>query len=141
MSPEQVREKLAHVAERVAEIRELPTATYDQFMADKRNLDAALHRLQTAIQALIDVGSYVVAALGLRAPRTSLEIIELLEADGKLPTGSVQRLGGMFGFRNRIVHLYDRVDPRRVYEVVRDQTADLAELAGLYARIVASFGA
>jgi uncharacterized protein YutE (UPF0331/DUF86 family) len=24
----------------------------------------------------------------------------------------------LFAFRNRVVHLYDRVDPRRVYEIL-----------------------
>ncbi len=141
MSPEQVRGKLAHVADRVAELHALPSATYEEFVGDARNLDAALHRLQTAIQALIDVGSHAVAMAGLRAPSTSHEILELLEAAGHLPAGSAKRFAPMFGFRIRIVHLYDRVDPRRVYEIVRTETPDLADLAQLYAKLLSTLAA
>ncbi len=141
MSPEQVRSKLAHVADRVGELRALPSATFEEFVSDPRNLDAALHRLQTAIQALIDVGSYAVAVAGLRAPTTSHEIIELLEGAGHLPAGSTKRFAPMFGFRNRIVHLYDRVEPRRVHEIVHSETGELAQLARLYAELLARLGA
>lgn len=42
----------------------------------------------------------------------------------------------MFGFRNRIVHLYDRVEPRRVHEIVRHESGDLAALARLYTDVL-----
>jgi uncharacterized protein with HEPN domain len=34
----------------------------------------------------------------------------------------------IFGFRNRIVHLYDRIDERIIYRILREQRDDLAEL-------------
>lgn len=37
----------------------------------------------------------------------------------------------MLGFRNRIVHLYDRVDPQIVYRVLTEDRADLIDLARL----------
>ena len=52
-------------------LRKLPLDTFENFMADDRNLDAALHRMQVAIQVLIDLGSHVVAILGLGTPETS----------------------------------------------------------------------
>jgi uncharacterized protein YutE (UPF0331/DUF86 family) len=35
------------------------------------------------------------------------------------------------GFRNRVVHLYDRIDERRVYEILVQHSGDLAELLDL----------
>jgi uncharacterized protein YutE (UPF0331/DUF86 family) len=58
-------------------------------MSDSRNLDAALYKLQTAIQALIDVGSHVVGALGRRAPSSSRELLE--EAGRALIPGKTER--------------------------------------------------
>jgi uncharacterized protein YutE (UPF0331/DUF86 family) len=61
-----------------------------------------------AIQILIDVGSHLVARLGLGAPETSQDLLQRLEHAGKLPAGASKRFGRIFAFRNRIVHLYDR---------------------------------
>lgn len=140
MTPEQARAHLAHVADRIAELRELPLASYEEFMADRRNLDAALHRLQTALQALIDVGGYVVARAGVRAPSASRDVLEALESAGHLPAGTAKRFEPAFAFRNRIVHLYDRVDPKRVYEIVSRDLPDLEDLARLYVAALAKLG-
>ncbi len=109
----------------------IPQATYAEFEADFRNIEAALHLLQTSIQALIDLGSKRCASLGLDTPRTSFEILERLEADGHLPTDSVKRFAPIVGFRNRVVHLYDRIDPQIVYRVVTERRRDILDLLEL----------
>ena len=132
MSPEQVQAKLEHLATAIEGIRRLPQGSLDEFRSDERNLDAALRRLQVAIQVLIDVGSHVVAELGLGAPESSRDLLERLERAGHLPAGGTNRFGKIFGFRNRIVHLYDRVDDTFVYEIMTQHLGDLEELARLY---------
>ena len=104
MTPEQVQAKLTLLADAIAGLRALPQRELAEFRSDSRNLDAALRRLQVAIQVLIDVGSHLTSRLGLGAPESSLDLLERLERAGKLPQGSAQRFGRIFAFRNRIVH-------------------------------------
>jgi uncharacterized protein YutE (UPF0331/DUF86 family) len=132
MTPEQVQAKLTHLADAIAKLRTMPQSSLEDFRADDRNLDSALHRLQVAIQILIDVGSHVVAQLGLGAPETSHDILERLEKAGRLPSGATARFGKMFAFRNRVVHLYDRIDDDFVYDVVTQHLGDLEDLATHY---------
>ena len=131
MSPEQIQHKLALLAEAISKLRQLPQSSLAEFRSDPRNLDAALRRLQVAIQILIDVGSHVVAQLGLGAPDTSRDLLDRLEAAGRLPPGSAARFGRMFAFRNRVVHLYDRVDDARVFEILTTHRADLPRVLAL----------
>lgn len=131
MSEEEILSKLALLRENLERLSQIPQASYDEFAADFRNLDSALHRLQTSIQALIDIGSLVVARRGLGAPSTSREILERLERAGALPPGSTARFGPLFGFRNRVVHLYDRVDPEIVFRILREDRGDLEALSNL----------
>ena len=131
MSEDELQGKLALIRENLERLAQIPQGSYEEFGSDFRNLDSALHRLQTSVRALIDIGSMVMAQQGLGAPNTSREILERLEASGRLPPGSVARFGPIFGFRNRIVHLYERVDPEIVYRVLREDRGDLAELARL----------
>ncbi|MBX3125806.1 MAG: DUF86 domain-containing protein [Polyangiaceae bacterium] len=123
MTPEEAQAKLLQLAEVMDRLRALPHSDLDEFRSDDRNIDAALRRLQVAIQILIDVGSHLVAMLGLGAPDSSRDLLERLEKGGHLPAGSTVRFGKAFAFRNRIVHLYDRVDDAIVFEIVRDHGA------------------
>lgn len=132
MTPEQVQAKLALLASTIAQLRGMEHESLEAFREDDRNLDAALRRLQVAIQILIDVGSHVVSRLGLGAPETSQDLLDRLERAGKIPDGSAARYGRIFAFRNRIVHLYDRVDDAVVLEILGRDLGDLEELARLY---------
>jgi uncharacterized protein YutE (UPF0331/DUF86 family) len=132
VNPEEVQAKLTHLANAIAALRRLPLQSLEDFRADDRNVDAGLRRLQVAIQVLIDVGSHVVAQLGLGAPETSRELLQKLESAGHLPEGSTQKYGRIFAFRNRIVHLYDRVDDATVYAIIKDDLGDLDALARHY---------
>jgi uncharacterized protein YutE (UPF0331/DUF86 family) len=109
----------------------VPQSAYDEFAADFRNTEAALHLLQTAIQALVDLASGICATLGLDTPRTSFEVLERLEEDHRLPSGSAKRFAPIIGFRNRVVHLYDRIDPMIVYRVVTERRTELMDLLDL----------
>jgi uncharacterized protein YutE (UPF0331/DUF86 family) len=119
-----LRDNLEHMAR-------IPQGTLEEFLADFRNLDAALHRLQTTIQALVDVGIHKLTGLGLGTPRSSQDIFERLESAGHLPAGTTARYRPVLAFRNRVVHLYDRVDPARVYQILRHERGDLAQLLQL----------
>lgn len=115
--------------ERLAEI---PQESFEVFSADFRNLDSALHRLQTSIQALLDIGAVLASRLGLPAPRTSIDILSNLEESGHLPKGSSAKFRPILGFRNRVVHLYDRIDEEIVYRILTEERGDLAELLDLF---------
>jgi uncharacterized protein YutE (UPF0331/DUF86 family) len=132
MTPEQVQAKLALLAETIDRLRAVPQGTLEEFRSDDRNVDAALRRLQVALQILIDVGSHTVSRLGLGAPDTSQDLLVRLERSGHLQPGEAARFGRMFAFRNRIVHLYDRVDDAVVHEVVTQHLQDMEELARRY---------
>lgn len=136
MTPDQVQAKLVRLADEIGKLRALPRSDFDAFRADDRNIDAALRRLQVAVQILIDVGSHVVARLGLGAPDSSRDILERLERAGALPTGSTAKFGRIFGFRNRIVHVYDRIDDAQVFDIVAHHLGDLEELGARFATLV-----
>lgn len=131
MTDAEIAGKLAVLRDNLERLAQIPQASFEEFGSDFRNLDSALHRLQTSIQVLIDLAGLTCARLGLGTPATSRELLERLEAEGALPAGSATRFGPIFGFRNRVVHLYDRVDERIVYRILREERDDLDALARL----------
>lgn len=131
MSVGEISDKAGFVREALTGLGSIPQDSLGAFLADGRNLPAALHWMQTAIQALIDIGLVLVSERGLPTPRTSADVLERLEEAGALPPGSAVRFRPLIGFRNRVVHPYDRVDPEIVYRVVKEDREDLRDLLDL----------
>ena len=75
----------------IARLRAIPHGSLDEFRADDRNVDAALRRLQVAIQVLIDVGSHLVSRLGLGAPESSQDLGQAGDAPSHDSRGSHAR--------------------------------------------------
>ena len=131
MSESDIQRRLEILRGNLERLAEIPQESFEAFSADFRNLDSALHRLQTSIQALLDLGAILVSRLGLPAPRTSIDILASLEESGYLPAGSSVRFRPILGFRNRVVHLYDRIDERIVFRILTEEREDLADLLEL----------
>ncbi|MBI4615693.1 MAG: DUF86 domain-containing protein [Planctomycetes bacterium] len=130
MTRDDIQAKIEYFRQNVEELEGLPQSSFDEFMSDPRNLKTAIYLLQTSVQVLIDLCGYSGARLGLPTPPTSRGYLEAIESRGFLPPGSADRFGPMFAFRNRVVHLYDRIDPAIVYALLTQERTDLVELFG-----------
>ncbi|MGC9153539.1 MAG: type VII toxin-antitoxin system HepT family RNase toxin [Vulcanisaeta sp.] len=79
-------------------------------------LNAVLHMLQVAIQALIDMGSHIMVEKGLKAPSTYSEIPIYLNQSGIISGDDTTLFRRMIGFRNVLVHNYSQIS----IDVLRD---------------------
>ncbi|MEK7846484.1 MAG: HepT-like ribonuclease domain-containing protein [Nitrospinota bacterium] len=59
MRKEDIQTKIDAIFDNLEKLKFFSSKTYEEFIADFRNIDSALHRLQTSIQALLDIGSYI----------------------------------------------------------------------------------
>jgi uncharacterized protein YutE (UPF0331/DUF86 family) len=128
MTSKQLHSKLDVLRRNLERLDAIPQTSFEEFSADFRNVAATLYLLQTAIQVLIDLAAWLVTQHALGTPRTSHEVFELLEGASLLAAGTAARVAPIVGFRNRVVHLYDRIDERRVYEVLTQHRSDLPQL-------------
>lgn len=128
MRREDVQNKLDIIPENLEKLELLRGMGYAEFASDFRNADSALHRLQTSIQALVDIGGYIIASLGLRTPGTSGEVIDILVEHGILHPQQRDRYISMIQFRNRIVHFYNDIDLKILYQILQEELADIREL-------------
>jgi uncharacterized protein YutE (UPF0331/DUF86 family) len=122
-----VLKKLAFVETCVQELRTL--ADLDQIEHDVREERFVVHTLQLAVQAVLDVASHVVSDERLGEPQTNREVFDLLARSGWLHGELAKVLRDMAGFRNVVVHGYERVDLRLVRDIVRHRLDDLLAFA------------
>lgn len=138
MKKRDIQTKIDVILDNLEKLYKLKTKTYEDFVSDFRNIDSALHRLQTSIQALLDIGSYVIASLGLKTPNTNAEIIEILTEAGYIPEDKAETFIKMSQFRNRIVHLYNHIDTEMLYDIMANEIADIKEFYTTLLEIIES---
>jgi uncharacterized protein YutE (UPF0331/DUF86 family) len=136
MRREDVQCKLDIIPENLEKLEILRAMGYEKFKSDFRNIDSALHRLQTSIQALVDIGGYIIASLGLRTPGSSGEVIDILTEHSLLKAGQRDRYISMIQFRNRIVHFYNDIDLRVLFQILQEELIDIRELYGTLILII-----
>ncbi len=136
MRKEDVQSKLDLIPENLEKIEIFRAMSYEEFISDFRNIDSALHRLQTSIQALVDIGGYIIGSLGLRTPSTSGEVVDILVEHGLLKIERRDRYISMIQFRNRIVHFYNTMNLKILYQILQNELIDIREIYREFIQII-----
>jgi len=123
-----VQSKLEVIPENIEKLELLRVKDYQEFCSDFRNVDSTLHRLQISIQALIDIGSYIIAELGLKTPSFSAEVIEILTEARFIDPKDQDRYISMVQFRNRVVHVYNNIDVEVLHGILQQEIDDIRRL-------------
>ena len=110
----------------------------DRFLADENVQLIAERCLQLAIQAILDIGTHIIADQGLNRPAGYEDIVPELGRAGILPAVLVERLSGIAGLRNILVHDYLAVDHGRLFDDLTTGLGDLEEFARAIETFVSS---
>ncbi|OGO02490.1 MAG: hypothetical protein A2Y72_04000 [Chloroflexi bacterium RBG_13_53_26] len=99
----------------------------EEFLSSPEKVDSAKYNLIIAIEGAIDICNSIVARAGGRAPRDHADCFAIL-GELKLLSGEfVDRLKRMAKFRNLLVHLYWKVDDRKVYQILNKDIPDMRD--------------
>jgi uncharacterized protein YutE (UPF0331/DUF86 family) len=133
MNQRDIQTKIDVIMDNLDKLNILKSKTFEEFISDFRNIDSTLHRLQTSIQVLLDIGSYIIASLGLRTPNTNAEIIEILSEAGYIPKDKIETYIKISQFRNRIVHIYNHIGTETLYDILVNE---LGDIIGFYTDLI-----
>ncbi|MBA4349223.1 MAG: hypothetical protein C0415_04450 [Thermodesulfovibrio sp.] len=84
-----------------------------------------LFNLSQSIQACIDMGAHIISDSGWETPSTQADIFEILAKNKIISRPLAKKMIQMAGFRNRIVHEYEKIDLKIVYTVWRKHLVDV----------------
>ncbi|HHV17555.1 MAG TPA: DUF86 domain-containing protein [Thermoanaerobacterales bacterium] len=102
----------------------LSRLSLDEFTSDFKNFDSAKYNLQIAIEAMIDIGNHIISRKELGTPKTYRDTFEVLHKGKVIPKEDATTYKLMARFRNRIVHFYDDVDDKEVYNILQNNLGD-----------------
>ena len=117
------KESIERCIKQIRTYYELPSEV--PFEEDYMRQDAVALNLQRACEQCIDLANYVIKVRKLGLPKESKDSFRLLAANRVIPADLAKNLEGMVGFRNVLVHEYQRMDIHLMIEVIENRLDDL----------------
>jgi uncharacterized protein YutE (UPF0331/DUF86 family) len=118
-----IQRKLALLDDQVVKIKEYVDPVPESEFLDSWPIQAMAERaLQVAVEIMIDIAERMIALKDAGPAASAREAIENLAALNVIESAEPYR--EMVGFRNVIVHEYERVDPASVYRLVAEHLED-----------------
>jgi len=127
-----LQEKLKLLAEYIVDLQKESSTTLQEIKQNKKQRRYLERTLHLAVEACLDIGSHLIADIGLREPEDNKDIMTVLTEAGYLPENMLNNFQKMAQFRNVIVHDYARIDPEILYGILNKNLDDLT----FYARTV-----
>jgi uncharacterized protein YutE (UPF0331/DUF86 family) len=112
-----INRKLERVDNYLKQIRLKKDPGFDLFVKDVDLQSIILFNLIQAIQACIDIGAHIISDSEWETPGTLADIFEVLFQHNVISRKLTEKMIQMAGFRNRIVHEYEKIDLEIVHTV------------------------
>ncbi len=120
-----VGKKLERIETYLKQIRRKKDPGIDLFSQDRDMQSIVLFNLIQLVQACIDIGAHIISDSEWETPATQADIFEIL-ADNKIITRPLtKKMIQMVGFRNRVVHEYEKTDMKIVHTVWKKNLSDI----------------
>ena len=124
-----VRSRLETIHEMLSALQRHQKLALEDFLSNRDAQLAAEHALFVAIQSLLDLGSHILADREVRNIADYRDVILKLGQAKVLPPSFAESIADMAGFRNRLIHEYQDVDPQKIHEFIQRRLRDFEEFA------------
>lgn len=106
-------------------IKDVKMLKEDAFLSN-----AVQHMMEIMVEISVDIGNHIIADEKWPTPSSNREIFEILEQNGVISSDVMDRCKRMVGFRNIVVHMYEKVDLEEVYIIYKRHLNDFEKFAG-----------
>ena len=99
------------------------------FEVDYLKQDAIAMNLQRACELTIDIANYLIKTKKLGLPQDTRDSFALLQQACLIAVEQMKMLQAMVGFRNTLVHQYQRLNLQIMVDVIEHRLGDLLDFA------------
>jgi uncharacterized protein YutE (UPF0331/DUF86 family) len=97
----------------------------ETFLNDIDRQEVISFNLHLAIENCTDLAAHIISEEGLGVPGSASEMFYILEENGYLSLQLTEKMIKAVGLRNLIVHEYDKIDLKRLFDIVGKDTKDI----------------
>jgi len=124
LNNETISERINVIEESLEQLEQMQDLSLE-YLEDKRNFAVAEHFLRYALEATFDICAHVLS----RIPGSQVgDYKEMAVEMGKqeiipkeFASGKLYQMGG---FRNKLTHLYSKVTPEEIYDIIQEDLGD-----------------
>jgi uncharacterized protein YutE (UPF0331/DUF86 family) len=116
IEPAIVLTKLDFMTNYLDNLRRFESITLEEYLNDYNTQLIVERLLQLLIQVAIDTNRYLLKQLGIEQPATNFELFLEMGRRSITTMELAETLAPSGSLRNRLVHLYEEIDPIKVYE-------------------------
>jgi len=124
-----VEARLLRLEAVISELTRLAGTDPDRLQANLSEMWGVERGLQLGAEILLDIGNHILVAQYGVSAQEYRDIFKRLAERKVVSQSLAERLDGLAGFRNILVHGYLDLDPERVLENLRRAPKDFSELA------------
>ena len=124
-----VEVRLLRLESVISELVRLGQADPEQFRQEASSMWSVERGLQLGAEILLDIGNHILVAEYGVSSSEYRDIFKRLAERKVISSSLAERLGGLAGFRNILVHDYLDLDRERVLENLRRAPRDFSEFA------------
>jgi uncharacterized protein YutE (UPF0331/DUF86 family) len=124
---ELVVRKMALILEDLRAVTSIAEKSLDEYLASHLDEIVSERYLERMIGRMIDINYHLITDAGHAPPRDYYAPFTELATLRILPPAFASQVAMCAGLRNRLVHEYDEIDPRRVHEGLLAAVRDIPE--------------
>lgn len=121
---EKIKSKINIIQENLSGLEKMKDLSPETLSHNARDLAAAKYFIRTAIEAMIDIGSHIIAKNLLGVPSTNVEVVLTLVKKEVIPENHLDIYTRMVKYRNRLTHFYGEVSVREIYDIIQGHLGD-----------------
>ena len=128
---DEIISKLEQLIEYVDILKGYQYSKIEDLLSDHTLRGAVERYLEVSLECTIGIGEMIISMEKLKRPETYQEVFLILGEHGILPQDFAIKFAPSAGFRNRLVHMYAKIDIEKLYYYLQNNIEDI-ELFGKY---------
>lgn len=134
-----IESRLELIEENLRVLQEMQSLSFEELSSAYQKIDSCKYRLQTSIQALLDLLCHVISRIGFRVPKGNIDAIHVLRENSLISQEQTDRYINLARFLNRVIHNYEKIDVAELYGILQNELTTIREFVKDINRIIHKF--
>lgn len=123
--------RISRARRSLEKLRKLAELSWDEYSSDEDAQALAERHLHILLEAILDIGAFIVSRRGLAGSPSYRGIVESLVKAGVIPRELAELAMSIPGMRNILVHGYAEVRHDIIYEALREELEGLERILAI----------
>lgn len=125
---EKIAERLTDIEMMLEKMEKYERMTLKEFLSKDDNFSLASYWIRIGIEAVLTIGTHILSRIPSNGKKKDYTQVILSLGEHKIiPESFAQQIKGMAGYRNRLVHLYWKIEPEEILKIIQEEMSDFKE--------------